>query len=62
MLMRRMIEDCRSLGALKIFLEVRESNEPAGNMYRSLEFKEISRRKKYYSEPDEDGIVMQADL
>lgn len=62
MLMRRMIEECRSLGALKIFLEVRESNEPAGTMYRSLGFKEISRRKKYYSEPDEDGIVMQADL
>lgn len=62
LLMGRMIEDCQALGAIKIFLEVRESNDPARNMYRSLGFKEISRRKKYYSEPDEDGIVMQADL
>lgn len=41
----------------KIFLEVRESNTPAINLYIKNGFNKISIRKKYY--PDgEDAIVM----
>ena len=48
-----------------IFLEVRESNYKAINLYRKYLFKIINRRKKYYpSEGDikEDAIIMSHEL
>lgn len=45
----------------KIFLEVRESNFPAINLYKSAGFKQISVRKKYYSD-GENALVMQKEL
>lgn len=39
-------------------LEVRASNEPAISLYKKLNFKEISRRSKYYQDNDEDALVM----
>jgi ribosomal-protein-alanine N-acetyltransferase len=41
-----------------VFLEVRESNGAALEFYKSLGFKELSRRKGYYSNPPETAIVM----
>jgi ribosomal-protein-alanine N-acetyltransferase len=41
-----------------IFLEVRESNTSARKFYNSLNFKDVMRRDKYYSEPLEAAIVM----
>jgi ribosomal-protein-alanine N-acetyltransferase len=41
-----------------IFLEVRESNTPARQLYESLGFTKIGSRPAYYSEPREAGIVM----
>ena len=41
-----------------VFLEVRESNGVAQAFYKSLGFKELSRRQGYYSSPSEAGIVM----
>ena len=41
-----------------VFLEVRESNEVALKFYKSLGFKELSRRIGYYSNPPETAIVM----
>ena len=41
------------------YLEVRESNDAAQNLYRQLGFAEIGRRTKYYQEPSEGAIVMQ---
>lgn len=38
-------------------LEVRESNEGARNLYRTVGFLEVGRRKKYY-ERSEDAILM----
>jgi ribosomal-protein-alanine N-acetyltransferase len=40
------------------FLEVRESNEAARELYRRLGFLEIGRRKNYYQLPSETAIVM----
>ncbi len=40
-----------------VFLEVRVSNEVAQNLYRSLGFKEIGQRSRYYSD-GEDALVM----
>jgi ribosomal-protein-alanine N-acetyltransferase len=41
-----------------VFLELRESNEAALNLYRSIGFQEVGRRSGYYSFPLEAGIVM----
>lgn len=42
---------------LKMFLEVRVSNKPAINLYNSLNFKYISTRANYYSNPNEDALI-----
>ena len=62
------IEECRNKGIAQelldkiktkdIFLEVRESNEKAINFYKKNNFKQISIRKGYYSDPTEDAIIM----
>ena len=45
-----------------IFLEVRESNERAINFYKKNNFKQISIRKGYYSDPTEDAIIMKMEV
>lgn len=40
------------------FLEVRESNVAAINLYRSIGFRVIGRRPDYYLDPPEAAIVM----
>lgn len=39
-------------------LEVRESNTPAINLYKSLEFVEVGKRPRFYREPTEDAVLM----
>lgn len=39
-------------------LEVRASNEPAIALYRKYGFREVGRRKNYYTAPVEDAILM----
>jgi ribosomal-protein-alanine N-acetyltransferase len=41
-----------------IFLEVRESNRAAIQLYKNAGFSEISRRRDYYDNPIESAIVM----
>jgi len=41
-----------------IFLEVRESNQAAQNLYQSLGFQRVGIRPDYYREPPEHGIVL----
>jgi ribosomal-protein-alanine N-acetyltransferase len=43
-------------------LEVRRSNEPAINLYRSFGFRAVGIRPNYYAEEGEDAIVMVLDL
>jgi ribosomal-protein-alanine N-acetyltransferase len=45
-------------GAHSSFLEVRESNEAAQDMYRKFGYVEVGRRKRYYKDNDEDAILM----
>ncbi len=45
-----------------IFLEVRESNRAAYQLYSKIGFQEIGRRKNYYSQPTEDALMMKRDL
>lgn len=45
-------------GARSSFLEVRESNLAAQDMYRKFGFEEAGRRKRYYRDNGEDAILM----
>lgn len=45
-------------GLVRAFLEVREGNAIAQQMYRSLGFVEDGRRKEYYKDNHEDAILM----
>lgn len=40
------------------FLEVRESNKAARNLYEKMGYRDIGRRKRFYERPVEDAIVM----
>ncbi len=40
-----------------IFLEVRESNLPAINLYKKFKFKQIATRKNYYKNPSENAVI-----
>lgn len=43
----------------KIFLDVRKSNQAAIALYEKFGFEKMAIRKKYYSDNDEDAIVME---
>ena len=45
-------------GAQSSFLEVRESNDAAQEMYRKFGYEAAGRRKRYYRDNDEDAILM----
>jgi ribosomal-protein-alanine N-acetyltransferase len=45
-------------GAITSFLEVRESNLVAQEMYRKFGYENTGRRKRYYKDNDEDAILM----
>lgn len=55
---RKMMKKALSVRAKKFILEVRKGNLAAQNLYKSLGFKVISIRNKYYSDNDEDALVM----
>ena len=48
-------------GAITSFLEVRESNTAAQEMYREFGYEAAGRRKRYYKDTDEDAILMTLD-
>jgi ribosomal-protein-alanine N-acetyltransferase len=45
-------------GAVSSFLEVRESNLAAQEIYRKFGYVNTGRRKRYYKDNDEDAILM----
>ncbi|TKD66310.1 ribosomal protein S18-alanine N-acetyltransferase [Pseudalkalibacillus hwajinpoensis] len=57
-LLNRAIDFAKSRGALKMTLEVRVSNKIAQNLYRKFGFEEGSIRKNYYTDNQEDALVM----
>ena len=52
----------KAAGAESIFLEVRQSNEPARSLYKKLGFEELGIRKKFYEHPVEDAIIMKVGI
>ena len=63
---RRLLEElmsrARETGADALFLEVRESNTAARSLYEQVGFEPTGRRKSYYKEPQEDGILYRRNL
>jgi ribosomal-protein-alanine N-acetyltransferase len=62
MLVRAALDRARERGAAECYLEVRHSNLAARSLYETHGFEVISRRRRYYSNPTEDAIVMRAVL
>lgn len=52
------LKSARGEGVVRAFLEVREKNEVARNMYKNFGFVEDGRRKEYYKDNNEDAILM----
>jgi [ribosomal protein S18]-alanine N-acetyltransferase len=48
-------------GVERASLEVRESNESARRLYEKYGFAPVARRRAYYSDNDEDAVVMWVD-
>jgi len=57
-LIQACLEQCKAEKAYFITLDVRVSNTAAINLYRSFGFKEVGRRRGYYSKPVEDAVLM----
>jgi ribosomal-protein-alanine N-acetyltransferase len=49
-------------GISAVFLEVRDSNRRARELYASRGFEEVGRRRRYYRKPVEDAIVLRRTL
>lgn len=57
-LLAQILAEGRQLGVSTAFLELRAGNAAALALYEKCGFKVTARRKKYYSEPLEDALVM----
>lgn len=62
MLMEDLLRDARQKRAVRVLLEVRESNVSARNFYRTIGFSEMGKRRKYYDKPTEDAVCMVLEL
>ena len=62
LLLDRILRAAAEFGAQTVFLEVRESNEEARNMYVARGFEVAGKRTKYYRKPDEDALIMRRKL
>lgn len=56
-LMQALMEAAEKRAAKSIFLEVRESNSAAMSLYEGCGFQQYGRRKSYYANPSEDGLL-----
>ncbi len=57
-LLVNLVELSQAIGARRMTLEVRASNQAAQALYRSFGFEVAGRRPKYYSDDGEDALVM----
>ena len=58
LLVEHAIAACKSEGATRVFLEVRDSNRVARDFYARMGFAEAGRRRQYYRQPIEDALVL----
>jgi len=57
-LLVRLLDSSREKGAQRVTLEVRKTNDVARQLYTKYGFTEVAIRKGYYSDNNEDAIIM----
>lgn len=62
LLLEQVVDSARRQERLRVTLDVRFSNAPAQNLYRSFGFVIRGLRKGYYSDNGEDALVMALEL
>ena len=61
-LLQRVLDGARDQAATSVWLEVRESNDPARRLYEKHSFRESGRRRGYYQNPLEDAALYELRL
>lgn len=61
-LLSGMIEFGKKHQVSSIYLDVRNSNEKAKRLYEKLGFQTVGLRKRYYSDNQEDALIMRKNL
>jgi ribosomal-protein-alanine N-acetyltransferase len=59
LLLCNLMEHARREHARRIYLEVREGNSAARKLYERWGFREVGRRRGYYSAPPEDALLLE---
>lgn len=57
-LLEKLTSYAKESGIKTISLEVRPSNAPAIALYEKFGYKQVGRRKNFYSHPTEDGLIL----
>jgi ribosomal-protein-alanine N-acetyltransferase len=60
-LLQHVLSEAAARGVTRATLEVRASNEAALRLYERLGFKVTARRPGYYTQPDEDALILWRD-
>ena len=58
LLLSALLDKARTIEMARATLEVRASNQGAIDLYEKYDFQIVGRRKKYYQDNDEDGVIM----
>jgi ribosomal-protein-alanine N-acetyltransferase len=61
-LVAELVLELRHRGVATLDLEVRESNQAAAAFYQCTGFREIGRRRGYFSNPVEDALLLRLEL
>lgn len=61
-LLQTLLMQARLSGAQNVYLEVRASNRAAQELYRGAGFECIGVRKRYYTNPLEDAVLMRCEI
>lgn len=61
-LLQTLLRQARLSGAQNVYLEVRASNQAAQKLYRCAGFECIGVRKRYYTNPLEDAVLMRCEI
>lgn len=61
-LLQSCLEKMSTENVEQVFLEVRESNQSAIQLYKKSGFIKLGKRKNYYAQPKENALIMQLTL
>lgn len=61
-ILRLLLQVAHKMGMQSVSLEVRQGNAAAISLYQSVGFRRVGRRKAYYPDTGEDGLIMFLEL